>query len=337
MNDYRINLEIFSGPLDLLLYLVRREEVDIYDIPIARITEEYLKYVEMIKLFDVDLASEFLVMAATLMEIKSAMLLPAEQVQGETEAAALDPRRELVRQLLEYKKFKDAANLLAAQAEYQHSKFPRTDNIITQLAGQTEPQIDLDQASIWDLLGAFDTVMKSIGEYMDISRIQDDTPIDLYQIEMLDRLQREGNMTFERLFEGRTNRLVLIGMFLALLELVRNKLITAEQDDHGGAIYLRAITDEPAQQAVKNAIMMNEQERLAAEASRQSQEYTDEPTQEHPVMQDEPVADDEDDIDLAGTDDVGKLPEIPYRIMELPSDNSFKERIYHDGKHNRTD
>jgi len=115
--DYRVNLEIFAGPLDLLLYLVRKEEVDIYDIPIARITDQYLQYLEILKQLDIDLAGDFLVMAATLMEIKSAMLLPrSDPEQMEAEASG-DPRAELIRQLLEYKKFKDAANLLDAAAE----------------------------------------------------------------------------------------------------------------------------------------------------------------------------------------------------------------------------
>ena len=182
MSEYKINLDVFSGPLDLLLYLVRKEEVDIYDIPLAKITEEYIRYVDVIKMLDVDTAGEFLVMAATLMEIKSAMLLPADEVDALSQEEGLDPRGELIRQLLEYKKFKDAANMLRLSAEDQENKFPRSDNIITSLKPDAEPELDLDELSVWDLLGAFDAIMKATGNMMDISHITDDTPIDLYQI-----------------------------------------------------------------------------------------------------------------------------------------------------------
>ena len=113
MSQYRVDLEVFAGPLDLLLHLVRKDEVEIYDIPIARVAEQYIEYIEMLKMFDIDLAGDFLVMAATLMEIKSAMLLPSVDAEDIEQGESIDPRSELVRQLLEYKKIKDAANLLA--------------------------------------------------------------------------------------------------------------------------------------------------------------------------------------------------------------------------------
>ena len=225
MPDYRVNLDIFAGPLDLLLYLVRKEEVDIYDIPIARITDQYIRYLELLKKLDIDLAGDFLVMAATLMHIKSAMLLPKAQ-PDELDAGDLgDPRAELIRQLLEYKKFKDAANLLGSAADEHKERFGRPDTIIEQLKPTAEPQVDMEQVSIWDLLEAFDTIMEATGAKFDISHITDDTPIDLYQIEILHRLQTEGAMSFERIFESRANRLVFIGLFLALLELIRDGLV----------------------------------------------------------------------------------------------------------------
>jgi segregation and condensation protein A len=255
--DYRVNLDIFAGPLDLLLYLVRKEEVDIYDIPIAKITDQYIHYIELLKSLDIDLAGDFLVMAATLMQIKSAMLLPKAEPDRFADDDLSDPRRELIRQLLEYKKFKDAANLLNAAADEQKERFGRPGNIIEQLKPDAEPEIDIEQVSIWDLLEAFDLVCKATGNVRDISRIQDDTPIDLYQIEILHRLQTEGPLTFERIFESRTNRFVMIGLFLALLELIREKLIWAEQSANS-SIYLRPLTEEPAEQAVQNAILTTE-------------------------------------------------------------------------------
>lgn len=255
MADYRVNLEVFAGPLDLLLYLVRKEEVDIYDISIASITDQYIRYIEMLKSLDIDLAGDFLVMAATLMQIKSAMLLPRAEPEMIGENEFSDPRAELIRQLLEYKKFKDAANLLSAAADEHKQRFPRPDSITDKLNGQAEPEMDIEQISIWDLLEAFDSICKATGVPADIRHIADDTPIDLYQIEILHRLQNEGQLTFEQIFERGSGRLVMVGLFLALLELTRSKLISAEQPAAASGIYLRALTDEPPEQAVQNAIL----------------------------------------------------------------------------------
>ena len=258
MADYRVNLDIFAGPLDLLLYLVRKEEVDIYDIPIAKITDQYIRHIEMLKSLDIDLAGDFLVMASTLMYIKSAMLLPKaepEQFQGDD---FTDPRAELIRQLLEYKKFKDAANLLAAAADQTKKRFPRPATIVEQLKPDAEPEIDIEQVSIWDLLEAFDSIMQATGANLDISHIKDDTPIDLYQIEILQRLQTQGPTSFKRIFPAKTNRVVMIGLFLALLELIREELVWVEQPKSSTDLYLRALTDEPADQAVQKAILAAE-------------------------------------------------------------------------------
>jgi segregation and condensation protein A len=254
---------MFAGPLDLLLYLVRKEEVDIYDIPIARITDQYIHYIEMLKSLDIDLASDFLVMAATLMEIKSAMLLPrAEPDQMQDEDLA-DPRAELIRQLLEYKRFKDAANLLEAAADQHSQRFSRPDSLTGRLRADAEPELDIEQVSVWDLLEAFDSVCKATGTITDLRHIKDDTPIDLYQIEILHRLQTEGPMSFGRIFESRPNRVVMIGLFLALLELIRAKLVWAESISGGESsprtrgpdIYLRPLTDKSPQEAVQEAIL----------------------------------------------------------------------------------
>ena len=270
MADYRVNLEVFAGPLDLLLYLVRKEEVDIYDIPIARITGQYLHYVEMLKNLDIDLAGDFLVMAATLMHIKSAMLLPKTDTEHFDSDDLADPRAELIRQLLEYKKFKDAANLLGASADEAKSRFARPAAIIERLKGDDEPAIDIEQVSLWNLLEAFDSVMAATGQAVDISHITDETPIDLYQIEILHRLQTEGPMPFERIFEARANRFVMVGLFLALLELIRERLIWAEQAESSGDIYVKALTEKPAEQAVQQAIVAEDAE-MEKEQSSQTQ------------------------------------------------------------------
>ena len=270
MGDYRVNLDVFAGPLDLLLYLIRKDEVDIYDIPIAGITDQYLCYIEMLKSLDIDLAGDFLVMAATLMQIKSAMLLPKAPDTFEDDDL-IDPRSELIRQLLEYKKFKDAANLLADAAEEQKTRFPRPDSIIEKLKPDDEPAVDIEQVSIWDLLEAFDSIMEATGSAVDISHITDETPIDLYQIEILHRLQTDGNLPFIKIFENKPNRLVLVGLFLALLELIRERLIAAEQSSGTGKFCLRALTDEPAEQAVQKAILASVETEQTEQTTQQTE------------------------------------------------------------------
>jgi segregation and condensation protein A len=253
--DYRVDLDIFAGPLDLLLYLVRKEEVDIYDISIAKITDQYIRYIEMLKSLDIDLAGDFLVMAATLMQIKSAMLLPKadpEQMQADDLS---DPRAELIRQLLEYKKFKDAANLLSDVAASQRERFARPDSVIEGINPDPEPQIDIDNVSVWDLLESFASLMQATGADRALRHIKDDTPIDLYQIEILHRLQEEGPTSFESIFASKPNRVVMIGLFLALLELIREKLVFAKQSAPLSSISLRPLTEEPAEEAVQKAIL----------------------------------------------------------------------------------
>ena len=254
MSQYRVDLEVFAGPLDLLLHLVRKDEVEIYDIPIARVAEQYIEYIEMLKMFDIDLAGDFLVMAATLMEIKSAMLLPSVDAEDIEQGESIDPRSELVRQLLEYKKIKDAANLLADSAEQRKDRFTRPDSIIANLKKSDEPELDLDQVSVWTLLEAFDSIMQATGHLTNYDHITDDTPIDLYQIEILHRLQTEGAMSFSEIFKDRGNRLIMVGLFLAMLELIRYHLIWVEQSAPNEPIMVSSLTQTSAEQVVHNII-----------------------------------------------------------------------------------
>jgi segregation and condensation protein A len=239
--EYRVELDVYNGPLDLLLYLLKRDELDIYDIPIARITDSYVEYINMLKAlgreggFDINVAGDFLVMAATLMEIKSAMLLPkapAVNADGTTTAAQdlADPRYELVQQLLEYKRFKDNANLLEQQQHSHQNRFPRHP---VRLAGESDepPPVDLDEVQIWDLLSAFERLMKEVGTRKRFHEVTyDDTPIDLHAADIEDRLTREGKLSLRQLVVGRKSRSEMIGVFLALLELIREKKILVQQD-----------------------------------------------------------------------------------------------------------
>jgi segregation and condensation protein A len=315
LSEYRVNLDIFAGPLDLLLYLVRKEELDIYDIPIARITEQYLKYIEILKELDIDLAGDFLVMAATLMEIKSAMLLPTTDPEEETAEGSEDPRANLIRQLLEYKRFKDAANLLSDAAEERNLRFTRPDSILSGIQPDGEPELDLDQVSIWTLLEAFDHILKATGHVSGYDHIRDDTPIDLYQIEILHRLQAEGPMPLGVIFEGRQNRIVMIGLFLAMLELIRDRLIWAEQPQSPGPIYLKSMTDVPAEQAVQNAIYAARQEAAVAVTDTQEAVIQSAPAQAEEVSVEQEEEEQETLEELF--DQQKPRPRIP--IQEFPA------------------
>jgi segregation and condensation protein A len=161
VEPYRVKLDVYNGPLDLLLYLIRRDEVDIYDIPIAHVTEQYCRYVELLKELDPDLVGDFLVMAATLLELKSRMLLPTPPPEeGGAEQGLGDPRAELVRQLLQYKAFKDAAEQLRLSAAQQALRHPRSP--VRPEFG--ERKLDLEEVQIWHLLEAFSSLMSSIGK-----------------------------------------------------------------------------------------------------------------------------------------------------------------------------
>jgi segregation and condensation protein A len=241
--EYRVQLDVFNGPLDLLLFLIKRDELDILDIPIARITESYISYINEIRTLstehgvDIDTVGDFVVMAATLMEIKSAMMLPSAPATTDdgTPSAAdqlVDPRAELIKQLLEYKKFKDQASLLEQQQAMHQSRFPRRP-VLRDVAGDEPPPLDLDEVQVWDLLAALNKVMGEIGVRKTVHEIvDDDTPIDLHAADIEDRLNREGPLTLRQLFTGRRSRGEMIGVFLALLELVREKrILTVMNDD----------------------------------------------------------------------------------------------------------
>jgi segregation and condensation protein A len=244
--EYRVELDVYNGPLDLLLYLIKRDELDIYDIPISRITDTYVAYVRMLKEMskdqglDINVAGDFLVMAASLMEIKSAMLLPRQEKStadgGPSVADDLtDPRYELVQKLLEYKRFKDAANLLDHKQVEHANRFPRYPALRKEEGGSDEPPpVDLEEVQIWDLLQAFNRLMNEVGtlrrnRFHEVN--YDDTPIELHAADIEDRLTREGRVTLRDLIVGRQSKSEMVGVFLALLELIREKKILVQQDE----------------------------------------------------------------------------------------------------------
>ena len=188
MSEYRVALDVYNGPLDLLLYLIRREEIEIYDIPIARITQQYLQYVELLRQLDPEIVSEFLILASTLMEVKSRMLLPKPPADEDDEEM-VDPRLELVRQLLEYKKFKDAARHLDDAVHEQAKRFARS----PVMPAREPDEVDLEALDIWDLFDAFNRMLEQTGQRETGYQIGvDDTPMALHAEDILDSIERAG-------------------------------------------------------------------------------------------------------------------------------------------------
>lgn len=230
ISEYKVNLDIYNGPVDLLLYLIRKEEVNIYDIPIARITDQYLQYVEALQILDMNIVGDFLVMAATLMYIKSYMLLPRTTAQDSGEEEE-DPRLSLVKQLLEYKRYKESSLILASKAAEWEKKWPCMKKQIPFEAKDEEKgeQLPLEGIRIWDLLQRFSKIMKQTLLNVPAKVTYDDTPIQDYMNEVLEKVHLHTSIPFTNLFEGIHERSRIIGFFLALLELVRLNMIKIEQ------------------------------------------------------------------------------------------------------------
>ena len=232
---FSVNLEIFNGPLDLLLYLVRKHEVDVTDVPIARITDQYLDYLALLEKIDVDAVGDFLDMASLLIEIKSRMVLPGdEEVEQELE----DPRHELVRRLLEYKQYRDAASMLEERSREWLCRYPRLANDLP--ARPVEPhQQPIQQVELWDLVSAFGRVLKQKSTIQGPENIRyDDTPIHVFMRRIDRQLRREGRSAFTRFFDAAVHRSTLAGMFLAVLQLMRYGHARATQSEPFGEIWL---------------------------------------------------------------------------------------------------
>jgi len=255
MAEYKVKFEVFEGPLDLLLYLIKKEEVDIYEIDLTRLATQFIEYIETMRLLDLEIAGEFLVMASTLMYIKSRELLPVEQqAQVEGEDDGDDPRWELIRQLVEYKKFKDAAAQFQLLEARQDSVFPRTPGKLEFDSAAPPPR---SEVSIFDLVNAVNAVLKRFNKREDLRDIFEDKWSVSEKIELLLRRTTEAvQMKFSELFEGVTSRSEVVVTFLALLELIRLKQITIVQREPFGEIEIcraaapaQPIPQEPAPSA----------------------------------------------------------------------------------------
>ena len=240
-SEFRVDLEIYRGPLDLLLYLVRKNEVDIQELPIAPITEQFKAYLDVLQAIDFDQAGEFVVVATQLMEIKSRLALPRPP---DAPAEESDPRRELVQQLLEYKKFKDAASLLEDRARAWQERFPRLANDLPARERELadEPIRDLE---IWDLVSAFSRLMRDREALRPANIVYDETPIHVYMQRIHGQLVSRGRMAFSELFAGGMHKSSLVSIFLAMMELVRHHGARAEQENLFGEIWLFPGVEQP--------------------------------------------------------------------------------------------
>lgn len=247
-SDYRIKLQVFEGPLDLLLFLIRKNELDIYDIPIESVTRQYIEALHTMQQLDLDVAGEFFVMAATLMEIKSRMLLPKGQhaVDPNAEDEEVDPRWELVHQLLQYKKFKEAAATLRELAETRQNLMERyVSGLSTDAADR--PLRAVDRIELWN---AFNMVLRRLAEKLVVGEIHDEVVTVADQMEwLLARSQAEKSFVFSSLFPNGVSLRKLVATFLAVLELTRLKKLRLRQDEAFADIVCDAVIENPLESA----------------------------------------------------------------------------------------
>lgn len=236
-NTYKVELDVFEGPMDLLLYLIKKDEIDIYDIPIESITKQYMSCLETFKILNIGLAGEFLVMAANLCYIKSRMMLPKHVQPPEEDADEEDPRWDLIRQLIEYKKFKEAANFLGEKEEEQQDHFKRKPEKIK--AEKDEERPLSDELGIFDLIRAFQNILDRFDEG-DLGEIVDDRFTVSDRIDhLLESIPPGGSVRFSTLFDEAVTKGELIVTFLAVLELMKLNFFRVRQEVILGDIELQ--------------------------------------------------------------------------------------------------
>lgn len=240
---FRVQLDMFSGPLDLLWYLVRKHELDILDIPIALVTEQYLELLSVLEQIDVNAVGDFLEVATRLMEIKSKLMLPRHE-ELETEQQVEDPRQDMVQRLLEYKKYKDAASMLQERGEHWQQRYTRRVNDLP--TARIDPaEQPIQEVELWDLVSAFSRVIRDNATAQPSAICYDDTPIEDYMAQIRQRLTQEPRVAFTSLFEIEAAEQALaksqlVGIFLAVLELIRHHHVQVEQEDLFGEIWIVA-------------------------------------------------------------------------------------------------
>lgn len=239
-DDYKVQLDVFEGPLDLLLYLIKKDEVDIYDIPIGRITDQYMEYMKLMQVLDLNIAGDFLVMSATLMLIKSRMLLPVEERKALEEEDEEDPRWDLVRQLVEYKKFKDAADHLEELEVHMENVFARESEHVDL---GSSPDVDLRDASIFDLISALNDALGRVQEENLQEIFAEEHTVPQKVTYIVESLKVTNHLCITDLFSGMHSRQEIVCTFLAVLELIKLNRIAAVQDGQFGEIVVEPRTE----------------------------------------------------------------------------------------------
>lgn len=253
-SEYRIKLQVFEGPLDLLLFLIRKNEVDIYDIPIESVTRQYIQVLRTMQELDLDVAGEFFVMAATLMEIKSRMLLPrgSAAIDPSAEDEEVDPRWELVHQLIQYKKFKEAASRLDELSRSRHDMMKR---YVEELVAKTDerPLLGVGRMDLWT---TFNAILHRLAEKLVVGEIKDEQVTVADQMEwILARTQTERTFTFSSLFPGQVTVRALVATFIAVLELTRLRRLRLTQDEAFSEINIVVVEETPLDPAPEQATL----------------------------------------------------------------------------------
>ena len=235
--DFRVEQDVFHGPLDLLLYLVRRNEIDPLHIRVSRIVEQFLEFLDVLQTLDFDLIGDFVVMSSALIEIKSRLVLPQPEEDESAESLIEDSDSGLIRHLLEYKKYRDAASALEEQAAEWQERYPRlTDD---RPRSGRDPAADLiREVELWDLVAALSRILKYRQIEEEASIRYDETPTAVYAERVRRRVAAAGRVAFSTFFEGECKRSRIVGVFLAILELVRHYGYRGQQSDDGGEIWI---------------------------------------------------------------------------------------------------
>jgi segregation and condensation protein A len=233
---FRVQLDMFAGPLDLLWYLVRKQELDILDIPISLVTDQYMQMLTVLEVIDVNAVGDFLELATRLMEVKTQLMLPRHEEEP-TEEQVEDPRHDIVQRLLEYKKYKDAASMLAERGQLWQQRFARRANDLPTNSVDPAEQ-PIHEVEMWDLVSAFARVIRDNATANPKAIRYDDTPIEVYMDRIRERLTTECPLAFTALFQAGMIKEQMIGIFLAVLELIRHHHVQVEQADLFGEIWI---------------------------------------------------------------------------------------------------
>ncbi|MFD1360601.1 segregation/condensation protein A [Lentibacillus salinarum] len=234
---YKVKIDAFEGPLDLLLHLINQYEIDIYDIPVAQITEQYMDYIHTMQRLELNVASEYLVMASTLLALKSQMLLPKQEIEETDEEYMEDPREELMQRLIEYRRYKDAARKLQAKEAEANQTFTRSPVLLNH--ADTRPAIKGD-TTIYDMIHALGKLFerKKWNEPLETKVTSEEIPIEQRMVEVLKRVKHAADgIVFDQLFDY-PSRPHIVATFMALLELMKNNDVTCEQEKHFDHLYV---------------------------------------------------------------------------------------------------